>query len=252
MSYSSFAAVYDELTENVGYEKRAEYFCSLLSDYGLNGGLLLDLACGTGTLSLEFAKKGFSVIGVDISEEMLAEAQNKKYEQGDTDTIFLCQDMRELDLFGTVDCCVCALDSLNHLTDKDDLLKAFRSVSLFMNDGGIFVFDMNTPYKHKSVLAEKCFVYDLDGVYCVWQNSPVGEDLTVDITLDFFTENEDGTYERSGESFAERAYEYEAVKSLLEKADFELLENYGDMTRETPSDDAERTVFIARRKTRNG
>lgn len=252
MSYSSFAAVYDALTENVGYEKRTEYFCSLLSDYGLNGGLLLDLACGTGSLSLEFAKRGFSVIGIDISEEMLAEAQNKKYERGDSDTIFLCQDMRSLDLYGTVDCCVCALDSLNHLTSEDDLLKAFRSVSLFMNDGGIFIFDMNTPYKHKSVLADKCFVYDLDGVYCVWQNSPVKKDLTVDMTLDFFIEDENGKYARSTESFSERAYIFQTVKCLLEQADFELSANYRDMTREMPTADTERTVFIARRKSRNG
>lgn len=252
MSYSVFAAFYDALTQNVEYENRAEYFCSLLSDYGLNGGLLLDLACGTGSLSLEFAERGFSVIGVDASEEMLAQAQNKKYNKADSNTIFLCQDMRSLDLYGTVDCCISSLDSLNHLTDEDDLLAAFESVSLFINDGGIFVFDMNTPYKHRSILSDSCFVYEADGLYCVWQNSPVSDDLTVDISLDFFIEDKNGKYTRSTESFSERAYTFQTVKRLIEQADFELLANYRDMTREMPAADTERTVFVARRNKRNG
>ena len=250
MSYSSFAEVYDALTQNVGYKQRADYFCSLLSRYGLNGGLLLDLACGTGSLSLEMAKRGWSVIGIDASGEMLCAAQNKKYEAGDTATIFLCQDMRNLDLYGTVDCCVSSLDSLNHLTSEEDLLKAFKSVSLFMNDSGLFIFDMNTPFKHREILCDNCFVYDVDGVFCVWQNSNVGSDLKVDITLDFFIKKPDGSYRRSLESFSEKAYEYETVKRLLESADFELLDNFGENTVEKPKEDAQRTVFIARRKAR--
>ena len=250
MSYSDFAAVYDALTENVEYEKRADYFCSLLNGNGVNGGLLLDLACGTGTLSLLMAKKGFSVIGVDLSEDMLAIAQNKKYDSCDSETLFLCQDMRKLDLYGTVDCCICSLDSLNHLTGYGDLFKTFSGVSAFMNDGGIFIFDMNTPYKHKNILSEKCFVYELDGVMCVWQNEKVTDDLSVEITLDFFAEEEDGLYSRSTERFAERAYEFETVKTLLEKADFELVANYDDLTTDSPRPDSDRTVYIARRNRR--
>lgn len=250
MSYSRFAAVYDRLTQNVEYSKRADYFCSLLSDNGIDGGLLLDLACGTGSLSEEFALRGFSVIGVDLSAEMLAEAQNKKYEKNLDSVMYLCQDMRHLDLYGTVDCCVCALDSLNHLTAEADLLDAFGSVSLFMNDGGIFIFDMNTPYKHREILSERCYVYDLDGVVCVWQNSAASEDLSVEITLDFFIEKENGTYSRSTEVFSERAYGHAEIKAMLEEADFELLEEYDDLSADAPRPDSERTVFIARRKQR--
>lgn len=250
MSYSEFAAFYDRLTVNVEYKKRADYFCSLLSDNGINGGLLLDLACGTGSLTSEFAKRGYSVIGVDISEEMLAEAQNKKYENNLENVMYLCQDMRSLDLYGTIDCCVCALDSLNHLTDEADLLRAFKSVSLFMNDGGIFVFDMNTPYKHRSVLSDSCFVYELDDIYCVWQNSTVSGNLTVDITLDFFTREPDGAYLRSTESFSERAYDSETVKKLLGQADFELINCYAEMSRLSPAADTQRIVYTAKRKDR--
>lgn len=250
MSYSEFASVYDLLTENVEYEKRAEYFCSLLTENGSGGGLLLDLACGTGSLSVEFAKKGYSVIGIDLCEEMLAIAQNKKYDSGLNNVMFLCQDMRELDLYGTIDCCVCALDSLNHLTSEEDLLRAFRSVSLFMNDGGAFVFDMNTPYKHREILSDKSFVYDLDDVYCVWQNSSVSDNLTVDITLDFFTREADGAYLRSTESFSEKAYDTDTVIKLLETADFELTGCYGELSLDAPADDAQRIVFAAKRKDR--
>ena len=249
MSYSFFAGVYDTLTENVEYSKRAEYFCSLLSEHGINGGLLLDLACGTGSLSVELAKRGFSVIGVDLSEDMLSLAQNKKYETG-ADIMLLHQDMRSLDLYGTVDCCVCALDSLNHLTGEKDLLKAFNSVSEFTQSGGIFIFDMNTEYKHKNILADNCFVYDCGDVFCVWQNSLRPDGRTVDITLDFFEEGDDGLYERHTESFSEKAYSAETVKDLLEKANFTLLNKYTELTREAPDETTQRIVYIARRNPR--
>lgn len=249
MSYSVFASVYDVLTENVEYKKRADYFCSLLSESGINGGLLLDLACGTGTLSSLFAERGYSVIGVDLSEEMLSIAQQKLAEKPQ-DILYLCQDMRSLDLYGTIDCCVCALDSLNHLTSEDDLLKAFKNVSLFLNDSGLFLFDLNTVYKHKSVLSGNSFVYDLPSVYCVWQNGNVTQNNTVKINLDFFIQGEDGLYERFCECFSERAYEREKVAELLEKADFDIVNIYDELSRSAPTDKSERVVYIARRRKR--
>jgi SAM-dependent methyltransferase len=249
MSYSCFAGVYDMLTENVEYSKRADYFCSLLAENGINGGLLLDLACGTGSLSFEFEKRGYSVIGVDLSPEMLSIAQNKKYD-GNSDVLFLQQDMRALDLYGSVDCCVCALDSLNHLTGEKDLFKAFKSVSEYTENGGIFIFDMNTEYKHKNILADNCFVYDCGDVFCVWQNSLQSDGSTVDITLDFFEEDEDGMYERHTENFSEKAYPDKTVKELLEKADFTLVGEYKELTAETPDETTQRIVYIARRNPR--
>ena len=245
MSYSSFAAVYDELTENVGYEKRAEYFCSLLSDYGLNGGLLLDLACGTGTLSLEFAKKGFSVIGVDISEEMLAVAQEKSRELG-TDVLYLCQPAQSLDLYGTVDGAVCLLDSLNHITDFGELCEVFIKVSLFLEKGALFIFDLNTVYKHESVLADNTFVIEEGDVYCVWQNFYSKDERITDIVLDFF-EKENGVYIRSGEAFSERAYTDGEIAAAAEKSGLKIEAVYGDMTRTAPKADESRAVFVLRK-----
>lgn len=249
MSYSYFASVYDLLTENVEYSRRADYICSLLSENGINGGLLLDVACGTGSLSLELAKRGFDVTGVDISREMLSKAQNKMYESGES-VLFLCQDMRKLDLYGTVDCAVCTLDSLNHLTSREDLLQAFKSVSMFLNDGGIFIFDMNTPYKHKEVLADNSFVYELNGLFCVWRNTLSDDGVSVEINLDFFEKTDGANYRRFCESFCERAYDTKTVIELLDKAQLSLVSQYAELSFDAPDEKTQRIVFTARRNKR--
>ncbi|HOV41769.1 MAG TPA: class I SAM-dependent methyltransferase, partial [Oscillospiraceae bacterium] len=187
-SYSNFARFYDLLTGNISYKKRAEYFNSIIEKFGGEKGILLDLACGTGSLSEEMARLGYDVVGVDSSPEMLTVALDKKIESG-LPIQYLCQDMTELDLFGTVDAAVCALDSINHLPDINSVRKTFEKVSLFSNPGAIFVFDANTPYKHREVLANNVFVYDLDEVFCVWQNSYDEKTCTVEINLDFFEKN---------------------------------------------------------------
>ena len=136
-SYNDFALVYDTLTENVGYPRRAACYDRLITAHGGKKGILLDLACGTGSMSFEFAKLGYDVIGIDGSEEMLSVAMDKKLDGGADSVIFLCQQMQELDLFGTIDVTVCALDSLNHLVNLKDLQETFRRVSLFTNPGGL-------------------------------------------------------------------------------------------------------------------
>lgn len=246
-SYGDFAYYYDMLTENVDYDKRCEYICGLLAENGVSEGILLDLACGTGTLSLMFAEKGYDVVGVDGSEEMLTQAQVKKIETG-ADVIFLCQRMEELDLFGTVNAAVSTLDSINHVTDEDTVKEIFRRVSLFMEDKGIFVFDVNTPYKHRKILGDNTFIYDLDEVYCVWQNS-TDENLVTTISLDLFEKDEEDeeTYYRYSEEFSERAYELDDIKSWLEDCKFEVLAVYEEMTKQSVSDKTQRAVFVARK-----
>lgn len=204
---------------------------------------MLDLACGTGSFTVELAKKGYEMIGVDISEDMLAQAQSKVWEE-ELDVLLLCQDMTKLDLFGTIDAAVCMLDSLNHLDCADDVKKAIAKVGLFMNPNGIFVFDVNTVYKHRCVLANNTFVYDCDDVYCVWQNS-LNDDDSVDINLDIFEYDEDA-YIRSGESFTERAYEIDLIKKWLEEAEFEVIDIFDEMTKNPLCDETERAVFVAR------
>ena len=136
-------------------------------------------------MSFELADLGYDVMGIDSSYDMLSEAMAKN-SQREKPLLFLCQKMQELDLYGTIDAVVCALDSLNHITNSDDVAEVFRRVSLFLDKDAVFIFDVNTPYKHEKILADETFVYDCDGVYCVWQNKFEPKTCSVNISLDFF------------------------------------------------------------------
>lgn len=243
--YEDFAYVYDALTENVDYAQRGAYYQSLLKRYGVTDGLLLDLACGTGSLSLYFAENGYEVIGVDGSPAMLSQAQQKAA-QTERNVLFLCQPMQQLDLYGTVRGTVCALDSLNHLTDEAALEETIRRVALFTEPGGVFLFDVNTPYKHRTVLGDNTFVCETDSVYCVWQNEQMPKD-TVQITLDIFQSDGDAYY-RSSEQFCERAYSTQTLTALLEKYGFSVAGIFAELTTDPPQADTQRIVFAAKKR----
>ena len=146
-SYEFLAGCYDELTYDVGYSAWADYIEAHFRKRGLPGKTVLDLACGTGSLTRELALRGYEMIGVDRSPEMLSEAAEKNRDAGEVPPIFLCQSMDKLDLYGTIDACVCCLDSVNYVTDPKQLRKAFQRVYLFLMPGGLFLFDINTPSK---------------------------------------------------------------------------------------------------------
>lgn len=245
-SYCDFAYVYDILMQDVDYKARTEYLLKLFKKYGKKPTLLLDLACGTGGFSNQMAKKGIEVIGVDMSEEMLGIARGNSADMG-TDVLFLCQKAEELDLYGTVDGAICCMDSLNHITDIKNLKKSISKVSLFLEKDCLFIFDINTLYKHEKVLADNTFVIDEDGIYCVWQNEYDSETLTTHIYLDFFEEQEDGGYLRFGEDFCERAYTDTELKEILEDCGFEIVEILGDMSENPISDTDERAIYITRK-----
>ena len=246
MSYSSFAGVYDELTFNVDYKKRAEYIMSILEDNNITDGLLLDLACGTGSLSVEFARKGFEVIATDASADMLMEAQNKAFDEG-VSIMFLCQKMQETDLYGTVRAMVCALDSINHLENIGEVRKTFSVLKNFIDDGGIMIFDVNTLYKHREILGNNTFVYDEKNVYCVWQNRLLTDKATIGINLDFFVKNGD-TYERFNENFKEIAFSDVEITSAVEENGFKVIKRYADMSCSSPREDTERVYYVIRRE----
>lgn len=164
MSYDVFARYYDALTQNVNYEEMADYLCALLDKEGHKAGLTLDLACGTGSLTLALARRGLDIYGVDASMEMLSAAQEKAAEE-ELSILFLCQKMQTLDLYGTVNTVFCTLDSLNHLTREEDVRKTFSRVALFLEPNGYFIFDMNTLYKHQYILANQAYLYDTEDVF---------------------------------------------------------------------------------------
>lgn len=252
MSYDTFAKYYDLLTDDISYEQRADYFHKLLKSCKLPGSILLDLACGTGNLSFALSSFGYEVIGVDASPEMLSIAMQKQEVHPENKVLFLCQKMEELDLYGTIDVAVCALDSLNHITDKQILQSVLDKVSLFLHPQGFFIFDVNTVYKHREILGNQTFVFDREDVYCVWQNSfalESNQDNIVEINLDFFEYDEEhDSYYRSSESFCERAYTHKELCEMLENSGMEIVSCFGADTMDPPADNAQRLVYIVKKK----
>ncbi len=247
MSYSEFAAVYDRLQRDVDYPSRAKYLIKLFEKFDRLPTLMLDLACGTGGFSLEFLKQGIDVIGVDPSVEMLSFAREKCYDEG-LNMLLLCQTAAELDLYGTVDGAVCCLDSINHIVDEKELQESLSKVSLFLEKDRLFIFDVNSEYKHKEILSGNTFVGEADDVFYTWRNSEVDKNGIVDIRLDFFCKNEDGAYLRSVEEFSERAYSDEALQTMLQKAGLQTVAVLGDMSFEKPSKTEERIIYVTRKR----
>lgn len=246
MSYDAFAKYYDTLTENVDYKTYAAYIKRLFDRYGKNIKSILDAACGTGSLTTELALLGYDMTGIDASYDMLMVAQTKKFEKK-LDILYVCQSMEEIDLYGTVEGAVCTLDSINHITDEENVIKAFRKISLFMEQGGIFIFDVNTEYKHREVLGDNVFVYDMEDVYCVWQNELDEDEVTTHITLDLFSRT-GSSYMRFSEEFDEVAYPHEKILEWLNMSGFELVDFFEEFTEEKPKEDTERIVYVARKK----
>lgn len=244
--YSDFAFVYDRLMADADYPRRAAELCRIFEKYDRLPTLMLDLACGTGGFSNEMAARGIQVIGVDISSEML-EIAAEASENAGREVLYLCQDAAELDLYGTVDGAICCLDSLNHITDYERLCKAISRVALFLEPGRLFVFDVNTRYKHEEVLGNNTFVLEENGIYCVWDNEYDASSKITSAALDFFTEQPNGSYSRSGETVEERYYTEAELEAAIAAAGLELLAVCGEFTDLPPNETAERAVYITRR-----
>jgi ubiquinone/menaquinone biosynthesis C-methylase UbiE len=245
-SYSAFAAHYDKFCEDIDYKNRAIYFDSLLTNQSKNPrGLLLDLACGTGALSVEMSKLGYDVIGVDSSVRMLDIAARRVALSGQKITL-INQRMEQLDLFGTVEYCVCALDGINHLKDLSAVRKVFERLALFIAPGGCFVFDANTPYKHKKVLADNTFVFENINTVCIWRNRTRG--LITDMALDFFVGQKDDNYKRSSERIVQRAFRRSSLEKCLNQCGFETDAVFADDTYAPPDETTQRYIFLTTRR----
>lgn len=244
--YDAFSYCYDRFTDDVDYPSRTRRLLELFERYDKKPTLLLDLACGTGNFSFPLANSGIDVIGVDCSEGMLAAAM-AKLPEGCTNPLFLNQYAEELELYGTVDGAISMLDSLNHITEYENFCKAIQRVSLFLEKDRLFIFDLNTPYKHSAVLGDNIFVREDETAFCIWQNEYAGNN-TVDIYLDFFVENKNGSYERFSESFSEVAYTVKEVQSALDAAGLELVATLDDMADNPPTEETERITYIVRKK----
>lgn len=240
--YQAFSEFYDQLMTDVDYPRRAEYLVSLFERHGNRPQTVLDIACGSGSLCKEFLHLGIDPIGVDGSADMLAKAGEKLSGQ----VLLLQQDIRELDLYGMVDGAVCTMDSVNHLCKTIDVQRFFERLRLFVQLGGLFIFDVNSVYKHRHVLANQVFVAEESDVLCVWRNRLISRTNEVEMLLDFFAEEEDGSYSRFCDTVRERAYSRQTLCQLLQKTGWDCLAVYADMTTEDPLPDCQRLVFVAR------
>ena len=227
-AYGEFARVYDIFQDNVDYQAWAGWLKQQLFSYGIQDGLVLDLGCGTGTMTELLAKEGYDMIGVDNSEEMLAEAMEKRVESGQ-DILYLS---------------VC--DSLNYITEEEELEHVFALVNNYLDPHGIFLFDMNTIYKYRDMIGDTTIAENRDEGSFIWENSYDEETGINTYELALFLPREDGLYEKTEEVHYQRAYSLEKIKELIKKAGMELLAVYDAYTMEPPREESGRLTFVVR------
>lgn len=244
-SYGRFAQVYDLFMDNVDYAGWADHLEKRLKTVGIENGLVLELGCGTGTMTGLLAQKGYDMIGVDNSEEMLAEAMEKKVESG-LDILYLMQDMQEFELYGTVRAAVSVCDSLNYITDPEELKQVFCLVNNYLDPGGLFLFDINTVHKYRDVLGDTTIAEDREEASFIWENSYDPESRINTYELAVFLPREDGLYEKCEELHCQRGYEKAEIEKLLKEAGMEIEGVYEAYTDKPASKDSERLLFIAK------
>ncbi len=213
--YENFARVYDTFMDEVPYDEWARYLTGELKKHGIENGLVLDLGCGTGQMTERLADAGYDMIGVDLSGDMLQIAQERK---GHRDILYLMQDVREFELYGTVRAVISTCDSLNYVTDPGDLLQVFRLVNNYLDPGGVFLFDMNSEHYYAMSCADNTFAESRDECSFIWENSYDDESKINEYDLTLFLRNPDGLYERFLETHTERAWRQEEVLDLLKQA----------------------------------
>lgn len=243
-AYEGFAEVYDVFMDDVDYDNWVDYIEKIWNMNNLKPKLIAELGCGTGNVTERLGAKGYDMIGIDISEDMLAEAREKSMEN-QNGVLYLLQDMREFELYGTVDTIISLFDSLNYITEENDLLKVFKLVNNYLEPEGIFIFDLNTKYKFQSILADNTFTQTNEDSAYIWENYYDDETEINEYYMNIFVEGEDGRYERFEEVHYEKAYSIDTVTQLLEKSGLKLINIYDAYTFDEPKENSERLFFVA-------
>lgn len=248
-AYTEFANVYEKFMDNVPYEKWCEAICEILRSHWIEDGLVLDLGCGTGTMTRLLREKGYDMIGVDNSAEMLEIAR----EHPDDGILYLQQDMREFELYGTVRAIVSVCDSMNYLTEDGDLEQVFRLANNYLDPGGLFIFDMNTEYKYREMLGDQTIAEERENCSFIWDNYYYEEEKINEYQLSLFVEDP-VLSEKTGQDICrkfqemhyQRAYSLAEVKAALEVAGMEFIAAYDAFTRNPVHQESERMYIIAR------
>lgn len=253
-SYTSFAMVYDTFMDNIPYESWSRYVIDILKQYGIEDGLVLDMGCGTGNMTELLCQAGYDMIGIDNSEDMLGIAMEKAADQAQ-DILYLLQDMREFELYGTVRAIVSICDSMNYILEEEDLLDVFRLVNNYLDPGGIFIFDMNTIYKYENVLGNQTIAENREDCSFIWDNYYYEDEQVNEYELSIFVKDhqrskdnysEGEPFMRFTETHYQRAYDLQTVKALLEAAGLEFVTAYDAFTYDCPKENSERIYIIAK------
>lgn len=251
-AYESFARVYDMFMDNIPYKEWCNYLTGLLKEYEVDDGLVLELGCGTGNATRLLSDAGYDMIGVDNAPDMLEIALEKKEEEGQ-DILYLCQDMREFELYGTVRAIVSICDSMNYLTEDGDLEQVFRLANNYLDPGGLFIFDMNTEYKYREMLGDQTIAEERENCSFIWDNYYYEEEKINEYQLSLFVEDP-VLSEKTGQDICrkfqemhyQRAYSLAEVKAALEVAGMEFIAAYDAFTRNPVHQESERMYIIAR------
>lgn len=243
-AYTSFAQVYDLFMDNVPYKEWAQRITDILQENGIKEGILLDLGCGTGKLTRLMEEKGFDMIGVDNSIEMLDMARENSKEN----ILYLLQDMREFELFGTVGAIYSACDSINYILEEEELREVFSLVNNYLDPNGIFIFDINTKYKYEELLGENTFAENREEGSFIWDNFYDREEQVNEYDLTLYIKEEKGRFVRFRETHYQRCYTLETIKRILEEAGLEYVASYDDYSPESVREDSERILIVAREK----
>lgn len=246
-AYTSFARVYDIFQDNIPYKEWTEYLIGLLKDYQIEEGLILDLGCGTGTITELLAQQGYDMIGVDNSEDMLEIALEKK-EASSLDILYLLQDMREFELYGTVKAVVSICDSINYIMSKSDLIQVFCLVNNYLDPGGVFIFDLNTVYKYNTVLGDSIIAENREESSFIWDNYYYPDERVNEYNLAIFIKEEKDIYRKYEEIHYQRGYSLDEIIEVIEEAGMEFLTAYDAFTKEPPGKESERIYVIAKEK----
>ena len=247
-SYTGFAKVYDLFMEDVPYKEWSRWIAEMLRVHGIEGGLVLDLACGTGVMTELLAEAGYDMIGIDQSEEMLERALDRK-EQSGHDILYLCQDMREFELYGTVRAIVSVCDSMNYVLEEEAFLDILTAAAEnYLDYGGLFLFDLNTEYKYRMLLGEQTIAENREEGSFIWENSYDEEEKINEYELTLFIREDSGYYRKYEEVHYQRAYPLDTVKELVARSGLKLLQVCDAYTGEPVREDSERICVVCRRE----
>lgn len=246
-SYQIFARVYDEFMENVPYDRWCGQIRSILTDHGISDGLVLDLGCGTGQMTRRLSKAGYDMIGVDRSVEMLEAAFAKEAEREEQlgSILYLNQDMRSFELYGTVRAVVSVCDSMNYLIHSNDFLQTLRLVNNYLDPGGLFLFDLNTIHKYRDEIGNTTIAENNERASFIWENTYEEEHRINEYLVTFFIEEQDGLYRKYEELHTQRGYEISEVRSLIRQAGMKLLDVFDSETLQPGTEGSARLLFVA-------